>query len=309
MRLTGTSWQCGNLQFRQDRGGVVYDHPNDFPPPGRGGPASPPQWGWSADRPPPTQPTAPYGYPTAPMAPPPPQQYAAPQRRRGAGVAVVVTIALLAAVLGFSGGLASGYVVWSGKATSAAAARSAASSPTPSASLPGPAAVAPGDGKALLAKVVPLPTGAKNVTVSGSTGGVMSLDQYVQKEYPNDSTERGRMQSRNFLVAASREWLDSAGVEVHVQLLQFGAADGAESSVLGQVNAYSNDSEVTGTFTLPVPHGSGYEKSKLDSAGNRRMVVMAQDGPVAVFIFFFTPKNFDRTAATALMQQQFAALA
>jgi hypothetical protein len=284
----------------------MYDHPNDFPPPGRGGPAAPPQWGWSADRPPPTQPTAPYGYPPAPMAPPP-QQYPAPQTRRGAGVAVVVTIALLAAVLGFSGGLASGYVVWSGKAA-AAAGLAAPSTPASSASLPAPAAVAPGDGKALLAKVVPLPAGAKNVTVSGSTGGVMSLDQYLQKEYPDDQTEKGRMQSRNFLVAASREWLDSAGVEVHVQLLQFGAADGAESSVLGQVNAYTNDSEVTGTFTLPVPHGSGYEKSKLDSAGNRRMVVMAQDGPIAVFIFFFTPKTFDRAAATALMQQQFAAL-
>jgi hypothetical protein len=284
----------------------MYDHPNDFPPPGGGRPASAPPWGWSADPPaPPAQPTAPYGYPTVPMGPPPGQWPAPPPpRRQGVGVAVVVTIALLAAALGFGGGLASGFALRSGKATPAAAATGA-----PSVTLPTPAAVPSGDGKALLAKALPVPAGAKNLTVSGSTGGVLNLDQFLQREYPDDPTEKGRMQSRNFLVAAQREWLDTAGVEVHIQLIQFGAADGAQSAVLGQANAYSNDSEVTGTFTLPQPHGNGYEKSALDSAGNRRMTLMAQDGQIAVFIFFFTPKAFDRPTATAMMQQQFAALA
>jgi hypothetical protein len=226
------------------------------------------------------------------------------------GVAVVVTAAVLAALVGFGGGLVSGYALHSGKATPAvAAAGGTSATPAPSTTLATPAAVPSGDGTALLAKVLPVPAGAKNVTVSGSTGGVMSLDQFLQREYPDNPLEKGRMQSRDFLVAAQREWVDSSGVEVHIQLIQFGAADGAESDVLGQANAYSHDSEVTGTFTLSAPHGTGYEKSKFDPAGNRRMILLAQDGPIAVFVYLYTPTSLDRPSAIALMQRQLAALA
>jgi hypothetical protein len=228
-------------------------------------------------------------------------------------VGVVVAIAVLAALVGAGGGLAAGLAIRSGHgtattatatATTAAGAGAATIAPPPS-----PAAVPTGNGTALLAKILPVPAGAKSLTVSGSTNGVMDLDQFMQREFPNDPSERSLLQARGFLVVAQREWLGTDGVEVHIQLVQFASADGAEGDVLAQSNAYAMDSAVTGRFTLAATHGNGYEKSALDNAGNRRMILLAQDGPLAVYIFLYTPTAFDRPGATTLMQRQLTALA
>jgi hypothetical protein len=227
-----------------------------------------------------------------------------PQRRVGLGVfiAVTVVVALVSCGVGVVGGL----VIRPARATvatPAAASQSPTSSPSSSPSS------APDDGAALWAKILPLPAGATDIGVSGSTNGVMTLDQFIQKAFHGDPTELARMKAREFNVAAQRNWVGSDGIEVHIQLVAFAAATGAESFLFGQINAYSKDSEVTGTFSLPVSQGTGFEKSALDSAGNRGMILLTQAGPVAVLIFLFTPAALDRASGIDLMKRQYVAIA
>jgi len=293
----------------------MYDdrpHPASAPQPGGWvPPVQPERSPWSASDPSAPQP---YGYPPPGYQPQWPTVPTPPPPRR-VGTAAVVAIAVVAAVIGCGGGVVLGLSLHSGRAgTTATAATGGAkvavtSVPSATGSVPPTPSVAAGDGAALLAKVLPTPAGAKAVTVSGTTGGTMTLDQFVQKEFSGDQTERGRLQARDFRVAAQRDWL-ADGVETAVQLVQFGADSGAESFALGQVNAYAADADVTGKFTVPgATHGSGFEKSALDKAGNRRTILVAQDGSIAVYIVVFTPGNFDRASDISLMQRQLTALA
>ena len=320
------------------------DHPSPAnPQPGAWVPPAQPEpspWSASYSAGPPTQqvlaqPTSgtpaplPYGYPPHGYQPPAyqPQWPAVPMppAPRRVGIAAVVAIAVVAAIVGCGGGVALGLSIHSSRAgtnataatgtakatgTAAPSASGPVAGPTATGSVPPTPSVALGDGAALLAKILPMPAGAKAITVSGSTGGTMTLDQFLQREYPGDQTERGRMQARDFRVAAQREWLGADGIETHIQLVQFGADTGAESFALGQLNAYAVDTDVTGTFTLSgATHGTGFEKSALDKAGNRRAILLAQDGPVVVFIFLYTPGSFDRAGDISLMQRQLTALA
>lgn len=289
----------------------MYDNPVDFPPPApptQPMPSAPPgPWAQPGPWVQPGPWTQPGPWSVSPPVPQPgPWPVPAPRQARRVGVGVVVAVALLAALVGAGGGLAAGLAIRSGHGATAGA---GAATGAPVAPPPSPAAVPAGDGTALLAKVLPVPAGARPLTVKGSTNGVMNLDQFMQREFPDDQSERGRLQARGFLVVAQREWIGTDGVEVHIQVIQFESPDGAESEVLEQSHAYSGDPDVTDHFALPAPHGNGYEKSALDDAGNRRMILMAQDGPLAVYIFLYTPKSFDRPGATSLMQRQLAALA
>jgi hypothetical protein len=156
---------------------------------------------------------------------------------------------------------------------------------------------------------VPVPAGARALTVSGSTNGVMDLDQFVQREYPSNPLEQGILEARGFQVAAMRSWVGKDGVEVHVQAVQFADDDGAAGEILSQINAYDHDTTVSAHYSVPgASQGRGYEKQALDDAGNRRAILLAQDGPLALLIFFFTPGVFDRPTEAALLQRQLAAL-
>lgn len=321
----------------------VPANPSQPAPPGAWVPPAQPEWSpWSRADPaaqattpmsaqPPTQPMSaapapqPYGYPPPSYQPQWPAAPLPPAPRR-VGIAVAVAIAVVAAVVGCGGGLVLGLSIHSSRAgttataaTGSAKATGTAAAPSTSGPVDGPSAtgsvpptpsVALGNGAGLLAKILPMPAGAKAVTVSGSTGGIMTLDQFVQKEFTGSQSARGQLQARDFRVAAQRNWLDSAGVEVHIQLVQFGTAIGAEGYTLSQSDAYDGDPSVTGQFTVPgATHGAGFEESALDKAGNRRAIVIAQDGTVVVYIFLFTPGNFDRAGDISLMQRQLAALA
>ena len=137
----------------------------------------------------------------------------------------------------------------------------------------------------------------------------MSLDQFLKKYFDTDSTERGRLVSRKFEVAAQSEWVTKAGIEVHDQVVQFGSPDGAQSYALGQESAYKTDGDWPQNFAIPgLTLGYGFEDPTLDQDGNRLAVLMCQDGPFTVIEFFFTPAAFDRTSEIAVLQSQVDAL-
>jgi hypothetical protein len=164
------------------------------------------------------------------------------------------------------------------------------------------------DGPALVKRLVPRPAGAKTFTIAGSTDGVFTLDQFVSAVFDGDTSETGRLQAQGFQVAAEERWL-AAGVECHMQLIEFAADDGADSYLLGQHGAFSQDATVTSSYELSgVDQGYGYEKSALDSDGNRRAVLMAQAGSIVVVMFIYTPGSFDRAAELTLIKKQIAAL-
>ncbi len=269
-------------------------------------------------------PPMPYPQPVyPPVSHGPPVPPAAPRPAGRFGWGVLLAVAASVAVLCCAAGVLTGVTIHRGTRVVAdqpvrpsAAARASAGTPavTPSfepipSAPPTPGPIAAGDGHALLAKIVAVPAGAHALTVSGSNGGVLNLDQFVARDFRNDPDAKDWLAGYEFQVAAAREWRAADGVEVHVQLIQFGDDGWAEGYVLDQIYAYSEDKTVTGVFSVPATHGKGYEKSTLDAAGNHRAFLVAQDGPLAVEVAFFTPHAYDRAGELALMQQQLVALA
>jgi hypothetical protein len=232
-----------------------------------------------------------------------------PPPKRGIGLGVFIAVIIVVALVSCGVGVVGGLLIRPARTTGAAPTPSQSSIAALPSQSPLGATIGPGDGAALLAKILPVPPGAKEYDVSGSTNGVMTLDQLIHEGFGDDQTEAARLKTRGFTVAAQRNWTGADGVDVQIQLIGFAADTGAESHVLGQIGAFGRDSAVTGTFALPVPHGNGYEKSALDSNGDRHMILLGQDGPVVIVIFLFTPGAFDRVAATDLMKRQYSALA
>ena len=154
------------------------------------------------------------------------------------------------------------------------------------------------------------PTAAGHAqTISGTSHGVMTLDQLISLSFDNDSAEKGRLTDRGFAAAAQREWINSSNVQVDIQLIQFNDASGASDHVSNQVDAYGRDDKVTGSFDIAgVSGGKGFEKSDRDSYGNRSATLIAAAGNVAVLMFVFTPHDFDRATEMSVMAKQVAAL-
>lgn len=252
-------------------------------------------------------PATPGGYPAG--ATPTPWSASAPPQRRGVGVGALIAFLVVTALV-FSGvGFAAGRASRSSTTTASSTTGSATKAPTKT-TQPTVAVIPPGDGAALRAHLITPPAGSKKLTTSGATDDVMSLDQFLKKYFDTDSTERGRLVSRKFEVAAQSEWVTKAGIEVHDQVVQFGSADGAQSYALGQESAYKTDGDWPQNFPIPgVTLGYGFEDPTLDADGNRLAVLMCQDGPFTVIEFFFTPTAFDRPSEIAVLQNQIAALA
>ncbi len=181
----------------------------------------------------------------------------------------------------------------------------------PSMSVPAtPAPIASGDGQALLAKMLPVPADGLPEPTGSSGDKVMNLDEFLKELFSGSPQEGGLLVQRRFQVAAERDWRNPDDSEVNIQLIQFGIDAGAQGYVLGQVGAFTLDPEVTAKYEISgASYGSGFEKSAPDSAGLRRALLFAQDGPIAVVILVFTPGNLDRTAEITLLQQQVRALA
>jgi hypothetical protein len=176
--------------------------------------------------------------------------------------------------------------------------------------LTAPRAIAAEDGAMLLAKVLPAPAGAESLTVRGTTGGLMNLDQFAQKHFPGDPTVKDWLQSVRFQVAARRAWIGiDNGIEVDIDLVQFGVGSSAERYVRWQINAFYKDSAVTGFFPVPgVGYGMGFEYATMNSHGRRTTFLICQAGPLVAIISVYTPGALDRTADISLMQRQLTAL-
>jgi hypothetical protein len=226
--------------------------------------------------------------------------------RRGIGVGALIVWLAVTAVVCAGAGFFVGHA--SRKTTTSSSPGRATTTPT-TAVKSTIAAIPPGNGAVLRAHLIPMPAGAKALTTSGATDDVMTLDQFLKKFFDTDPLERGRLTARSFEIAVQGEWVTKADVEVHDQIVQFGNDDGAKSYVLGQHSAYEDDPEWPDNFTIPgVTLGYGFENPELDKAGNRRAVLLCQDGPFTVIVFFFTPAAFDRTSEIAVLKSQVAAL-
>jgi hypothetical protein len=245
------------------------------------------------------QPVAP-GWYTDPQPVMVPWQVPSPAPGRRYGLGVVVTVGIVAAVLAGAVGLFAGATLKPGGGHPVAAAAAGTPGET---STPDGSTLA--DGRALLAQVAEPPAGATAVPVIGSTGGVMDIDQFVAKFFTNPDAAKASLSNDNFKVAAQRNWMDSDGVEVEDQLVEFASETDAQRYVTRQNELFQADEDIVATFEIPnVALGNGYERKSLDSAGNRRTTLIAADSFYAVVLFFHTPHDFDRTAEIAAMQAQ-----
>jgi len=165
----------------------------------------------------------------------------------------------------------------------------------------------PGADRALLTKVLPVPSGATEEMVPGSFLGIYSLDQFTHEYYPKDPARAARdLQADGFVVAAERDWKGKDGGYASVQLIQFQEASGA-STYVGHEEPSFDHNAADAAFVVPsVDHGRGYENSKPDEFGYRTATMIGQQGNVVVWIDVSTRAAFDRAAEIALMQQQVA---
>lgn len=238
-------------------------------------------------------------YPEAPYQPlPAPRQY--PMR-------VVVVVAIITALVCGIGGVTAGAVFAVIGKSSTEADRSVGNPVLPKVDGTDSGPVITGDGQALLARIL-LPPGATVKPVTGTTGGVMNLDQYLTKFFSTSTTERGLLEARGFQVAAIRAY-QLNGLEVITHLVQFDETDGAESFILGQIAARARDVRTTSTFDVPnEANAMGFDLAALNSVGNRSCYVLAQVGNVAVMVEIVTPGKLDRVANLKAMTDQIAAL-
>lgn len=242
--------------------------------------------------------------------------FGVPVRRTYGAVALVVVAAITAVVCGVAGAIVGIAVDSSDSKTKSKTVADGigADKPEPggTVSAPGaaPLSIPLGDGKALLAAILPAPAGAKPNKIDGSSDGVMDLDQIMQVDFTDDSDERGILQARGFTVAAERDWRGTDGVEVDTELIQFNTADGARSHILGQQGAYGRDTDFTSSFAIAgTALGNGYESPTLDKYGNHRTTILVQDGNIAILMYFFNPGTLNRAKEIAALQAQMKAIA
>jgi hypothetical protein len=237
-------------------------------------------------------------------------------RRRGV-IAVVVVVAVVvlggvAIVVGTRAGShgKAGTPSAAGRSAGASAGAPPATVPSGSTSQGSPAGSVPlGDGRALIGKIVPAPSGAHVYDVDDSSAGVMDVKQYVRHYFNGDTSELNRLRQEGFQIAASTDYVRSDGIEIATHLVQFGNATGAQDYFAVEKSAWAADDRVTATFEVPAtPDAVGYELSKVDSLGNRRSVMYEHVGNVVVVINVYTSHKIDQAADTKVMQAQADAL-
>jgi hypothetical protein len=176
-----------------------------------------------------------------------------------------------------------------------------ASAPTPAA----PGTRATGPGAALLARVVPYPSGAQPWLQSKT--GVLSLDDFVNNFYKAKSraSSRSLTAQRGFTTAVRQAWANADGTRAEVWLVQFATAKGARSMFLSITANWKNAAKPISTFTDSAVHGTGELIPTLDSVGDACTKVATATGRVFVYVRLYTPVSPDRSAAGALMLRQY----
>ncbi len=175
--------------------------------------------------------------------------------------------------------------------------------PAPAASATSPA------GRALLARVLPLPADA-TLTTTGPAQGVLSLAGYVNGLYSGSSGEQQYLVGDCFQAAVHREWKMPGGTQVSVWLSQFLTTTDARSYILATEQAEAADPANADIFPVSrVTDGVGFGQSKLDQDGNTFTIVLGDVGNVAISIHYFVPALLDNSAAASALQQQRTLLA
>jgi hypothetical protein len=232
-----------------------------------------------------------------------------PRRHRTGSVVAIVAVAAI--VFGFTG-IALGARV--GKSTgerggAVETSDTGRSTATTSEGVGAGSTLPPGDGRALLARIVPPPVGAIRYAVDDSAEGVMSLTQYVAHYFDGNSAELARLRQQGFQVAASIDYTTPGGLEVTTHLAEFADAGGATQYFQDERSAWQSDARVTGTFDVPATgDGIGFELSDVDALGNRRSVLYEHVGNVMVVVNAYTTGEINEDVDASLLRAQIAAL-
>jgi len=171
---------------------------------------------------------------------------------------------------------------------------------------PDPAATSAA-GTALLARVLPMPSGA--TLVNGVKQGQLSLDDYVNELYSSNPGEKQRLAARCFQVAVHREWSAPSGTAVSIWLIQFGSNAGARSYTLAAQQGDIADPNNTVKFTVPgVADGMCIAAPKLDQDGNTLSRLIGDRGNVTILIHVFVPAQLNNALAVQVLREQNARL-
>lgn len=169
------------------------------------------------------------------------------------------------------------------------------------------------DKNRLLHDLVAPPKGSRPWANANSNGptGILTLQQLLLRLATPAFRQQATSEEidRGFQYAVRKNWYASDGTQADVNLLQFSTATGAQSFTLGYQGSVADTVGAGGTYPVP---GSGdsraFEHSGLTGDGNILTENYAVIGNIAVEIDFWVPAKADRAKATALFQQQFAAL-
>jgi hypothetical protein len=163
-------------------------------------------------------------------------------------------------------------------------------------------------GTALLARLLPVPKADKQVTTLKQ--GVLSLSDYMQELYPDNSDERARLVARCFQTAVHRTWLTPGGTTVSVWLIQFGNHADARSYTLSTEQADASAVPAgTAKFTVAgVTDSMGFGDPTLDKDGNTFTRVLGDAGNTSMIIHIFIPAETNDAASSQVLKAQNARL-
>jgi hypothetical protein len=183
----------------------------------------------------------------------------------------------------------------------------ASGSCTAGAASPAPSATSPA-GTALLARLLPVPKGDKQITALKQ--GVLSLSDYMQELYPDNSSEQARLVARCFQTAVHRTWLTPDGTTVSVWLIQFGSRSDARSYTLSTEQGDASAAPAgTDKFTVAgVADSMGFADPTLDQDGNTLTRVLGDAGNTSIIIHLFIPAQTNNPASSQVLKAQNARL-
>jgi hypothetical protein len=225
-----------------------------------------------------------------------------PARAVVTAAVVALTAALSAGGVGYEIGMQHsriGAVVEGLKA--AAAGPCPVGNTTPDASATSPA------GAAVLARLLPVPPGAKQLP--DVKQGVLSLSDFLNEVYPGNRTEQLVLTDHCFQTAVNRTWQTPGGSAIEVWLIQFGTADDARSYTLSTEQTDASDAANTDKFAITtVGDGMGIGRPALDKFGNTLMRLLGDTGNISMIIHIYAPARLENAAAARVLQAQNARL-
>ncbi|WP_037604829.1 sensor domain-containing protein [Streptacidiphilus rugosus] len=140
--------------------------------------------------------------------------------------------------------------------------------------------------------------------------GQLNLSEFIDAFYLPASRRPGLAVAvrRGYRSAAFHGWFNDNGTEDDVFLVEFATPDDATGMFRSVVTSWRGDAGAS-VFVDPAVHGSGWQRSVMDSAGEYGVKVAAVVGNVMVEVRHYDPSAPDRKAATDLIGRQCALLA